>query len=51
MSSHKVQYVYARGRVRVMCSCGQAQTKWMPGDTKREDLHKALNRAHPRVQS
>jgi hypothetical protein len=45
--AHKVSYTYARGRVRVTCSCGEAQTKWMPPDTPRRDLHEALKRAHP----
>jgi len=48
---HKILYTYARGRVRASCSCGEAQTKWMAGDTKRDDIHKALAKAHPRIQS
>jgi hypothetical protein len=48
MSAHRVKYTYARGRVRATCSCGEAQTKWMPSTTSRDDIHKALKRNHPK---
>jgi len=46
---HRVLYTYARGRVRVGCSCGQAQTKWYPADTPKPELRAALGKAHPKL--
>jgi hypothetical protein len=46
-AKHRVRYTYARGRVRVTCSCGEAQTRWMAIDTPRDQIHNTLKRAHP----
>jgi hypothetical protein len=46
---HKMQYTYGRGKIKVMCSCGNAQIPWQPGDTPAAELQSMLAKAHPRV--
>ena len=48
---HKMRYTYARGRVRVQCSCGEAQTKWVDGNTGKPELKQLLIKAHAVVKS
>jgi hypothetical protein len=46
---HKLQYIYARGKVKVMCSCGEAQIPPQPGNTPGAELQSMLAKAHPKL--